>query len=93
MSEELCRRPKYFKSISFNPCTPREILLTPADLKSLILLNSKLVGLDSNVISMFLSKLKSLFINNKICSINFGCIKDGVPPPKKIELIFLFLKF
>ena len=46
VSEILCKRPKYFKSVSFNPCTPKEILLTPANLKSLILLNSKFVGLD-----------------------------------------------
>ena len=93
MSEELCRRPKYFKSTSFKPCTPKEILLTPANLKSLTLFNSKFVGLDSNVIYIPLSKFKSLFINNKIFSTSFGGIKEGVPPPKKIELIFLFLKF
>ena len=37
VSEALCIRPKYFKSVSFKPCTPREILFTPANLKSLIL--------------------------------------------------------
>ena len=93
VSEALCRRPKYFKSVSFKPCTPRETLLIPADLKSLILFNSKFVGFDSNVISIHLSKLKSLFINNKIFSTSFGGIKEGVPPPRKIELNLTFLKF
>ena len=65
-----------------NPVLPKETLLIPANLKSLILFNSKFVGFDSNVISIFLSKLKSLFINNKISSLILAVLKEGVPHSK-----------
>jgi hypothetical protein len=71
---------------------PRDTLFIPALAKDLNLLLSTEVGLASKVISILLSNLaNSLSFPIIFSTIKLG-IKEGVPPPKNIETMFLFFR-
>ena len=86
---ELCCRSRTFRTSSSKLCTPTEIRFTPACL--IPFRNSSLAdsGLASRVISQSASSPKFCDSASRIELICSVANRDGVPPPKKIELIFL----